>query len=402
MTRAPRGALPFILVTVLLGAVGFGIIIPVLPKLLSELSGEGLDRAAVYGGWLMFAYALMQFFFAPVLGSLGDRYGRRPVLLLALAVLAADFLVMALAPTLGWLFAARIASGIAGATGTTASAYVADITAAADRARSFGRIGAAWGVGFVLGPVAGGLLGEIGWRAPFYAAAGLAFVNLAYGALVLPESLPRARRRAFSLARANPAGALIALRRDGPLLAFLAVVLLYQIAHDTNPAVWTYYTMYRFGWGEAIVGLSLGLVGLSSALVQGFAVGPVVRRLGEPRTVILGLTVMALCFVGIALAPAGWMVLVLVVPYCAGGVAMPALRGIRANRAADDAQGELQGAVTSTISLAAILAPLAMTRTFERFSGADAAVHLPGAPFLLAALLILLGLGAFAVILARA
>lgn len=385
-----RRSILFILITVLVDVIGLGIIIPVTPELIQELSGEGLDRAAIYGGWLLFLYAALQFVCAPILGGLSDRFGRRPVLLLSLLAFGLDYLLMGLAPTLVWLFIGRAVAGAAGASVTTANAYMADVTPPERRAANFGLIGAAWGVGFVIGPVLGGFLGEFGPRVPFFAAAALALANALYGFFVLPETLPPEKRRAFDWSRANPLGSLARMWGHPVLGAMLGVLVLYQIAHDANPSVWSYYTMERFDWSERDVGLSLGVVGMLIAIVYGGLVGPVVARLGEDRTVRYGLLVMAIGFIGYSLSTEGWMMLAFIVPFALGCVAMPALRGMMANRVAPDEQGELQGALTSLASLTAIGAPLLMTRLFGTFAAPDASVYFPGAPFLVAGVLLVI------------
>jgi len=389
-------ALAFIFVTVLLDTIGFGIILPVLPKLLVELTGDGLDRAALDGGWLLFVYAAMQLVFAPLLGNLSDRYGRRPVLFASLAAFGVDYLIQGLAPSVGWLFLGRGLAGGAGATATVANAYVADVTPAERRAQSFGLLGAAWGLGFVLGPVVGGLLGGIGTRVPFFTAAALAAVNLLFGFFALPESLPADRRRALSLRRANPFGAVAAMRAHAGVLALFGVVLLYQVAHDANPAVFTYYTMLKFGWNERQVGLAMGYIGLMVAIAQGGVIRVALPRLGERRAVFVGLATMAFGFLGTALATRGWMIYAIFVPAALAGFSMPALRGILSRRVGPDAQGELQGALTSLQGMTAIFAPLLMTRLFAWFAGPRAPRPLPGAPFFAAALLAVVALGLFA------
>lgn len=378
-------AIVFILITVLIDVIGLGIIIPVMPVLLQELSGEGLDRAAIYGGWLMFLYALLQFFFSPVLGGLSDRFGRRPVLLLSLLAFGIDYALMGLAPSLVWLFIGRAVAGAAGASVTTANAYMADVSPPSKRAANFGLIGAAWGVGFVIGPVLGGFLGEFGPRVPFFASAALALANVTYGFFVLPETLPPEKRRAFDWRRANPIGSLVRMARHPVLGGLIGVLVLYQIAHDANPSVWSYYTMEKFGWSERDVGLSLGVVGVLIAVVYGGLVGPIVGKLGEQRTVIFGLLFMAAGFYGYSLATRSWVMIAFIFPFALGCVAMPALRGMMANRVEADEQGELQGALTSLQSLTAIGAPLLMTRLFGEFAADDAEFYFPGMPFFVAA-----------------
>jgi DHA1 family tetracycline resistance protein-like MFS transporter len=384
-----RKALSFIFVTVLLDVAGFGIVIPVTPELIMELTGTDMSGAARYGGWLLFVYALMQFVFAPIMGNLSDAYGRRPVLLIAMATFSLDYILMGLAPTIFWLFVGRIFAGISGATHSPANAFIADVSAPEDRAKNFGLLGAAFGLGFIVGPVLGGFLGEFGPRVPFFAAAGLAFANATWGFFFLPESLPREGRRPFRMRRANPLGALGQMRRYPVVIGLFAAMVLFQLAHDANPAVWTYYTMFKFDWTERDVGLSLGAVGFMIAIVQGMLIRSILPWLGERRTVYAGLTLIAIGFLGFAVATETWMMYAFMVPFALGGVATPALRGIMANQVPPDSQGELQGAITSLISLTAIAAPLIMTNLFFVFSAEDAGFKFPGAPFLAAGVLAL-------------
>lgn len=377
----------FILIAVLIDTIGFGIIAPVTPELIMELTGETLSEAALYGGWLMFLYAITQFFAAPILGNLSDRFGRRPVLITSLLALGLDYLLMALAPDLTWLFVGRAIAGIAGATFATANAYIADVSDATERAQNFGLLGSAWGLGFILGPMIGGVLGEYGSRVPFFAASALACANVLYGFFVLPESLPQASRRPFRLERANPIGALSQMRRYPGVLLLFGALVLYQIAHDANPSVWTYYTMLKFDWTERDVGFSMGVVGISITIVQGLLIRVVIPKIGDRGTVLLGLLIMAVGYLGFSLATQGWMMLVFIIPFALGGLAMPALRSILSNRVDDDAQGELQGAMSSLMSLTAIIAPVFLTQLFGYFTSAQAPIYFPGAPFLMAAML---------------
>lgn len=389
MSSAPAGkrAIAFILVTVLLDTMGIGIIIPVLPELIMELSGEGLSRAAIYGGWLAFVYAGMQFLFAPVLGNLSDRFGRRPVLLYAVASLGADYLIMGLAPTLGWLFLGRGLAGIGGASFTPAYAYVTDVTEPERRAQAFGLVGAAFGAGFVLGPALGGFLGELGPRAPFFVAAGLSLVNVLYGVFVLPESLGPEDRRPFRWRRANPVGTLLGMRCYPSVVGMLGALFLFQVAHQVMPSIWSFYTMFKFDWSEATVGASLAFAGIVMMLGQSTLPRIVVPRLGERRTALLGLTAGGAGFVGYALATRGWMMFAFILTWLLAALAMPTMRALMSRRAPRDAQGELQGAVASLHSLAAIVSPPVMTQLFRAFTATDAPVAFPGAPFLFAALL---------------
>jgi len=394
MTGRPPGrhALLFILITIFIDTLGFGIIIPVLPKLIAELGDTTISEAAGYGGALMFVFALMHFLFAPVLGNLADRFGRRPVLLVSLATLSVDYLIMGFATGLGWLFLGRLLSGASAATFATANAYIADITPEPERAARFGLVGAAWGIGFVAGPAIGGLLGEFGPRVPFFAAAALALVNVVYGLLVLPETLPPGQRRPFRFIRANPVGAFAALRPYPVVIALFGALVLYFMAHDVNPSTWTYYVIHKFSWSEGQVGLALAAVGLSSAIVSGTLVGPLVKRLGAVRAASVGFVLAALAFFGYAFASEGWMLFPCIAVGAFMGLVMPALRGIMSAAVPADQQGELQGAISSLMGLTAIFSPLIMTQVFRIFSADTAPLYFPGASFFLAGCLRILAL----------
>ena len=378
----PKAALGFIFITLLLDVIGFGIIIPVLPKLIEELTGEGLSGAARYGGWLGFAFAGMQFLFSPVLGNLSDQYGRRPVLLTALFGFGVDYLFLAFAPTIGWLFVGRGIAGLTGASFTTAGAYIADISPPEKRAANFGLIGAAFGMGFIIGPVVGGLLGQFGPRVPFLAAAGLTLLNWLYGFFVLPESLPPESRRPFDWRRANPVGSLRQLGRYPVILGLVASLVLIYLASHATQSTWSYYTMYKFGWNEAWVGYSLGAVGALTGLVQGVLIRYSSPRLGPARSVVIGLGLYALGLLLFAFAGQGWLMFAFLVPYCLGGIAGPALQGILSGQVPANEQGELQGALTSLVSVTAIVGPPLMTGLFAYFTAPGAPVHFPGAAFL--------------------
>ncbi|MGC9371109.1 MAG: MFS transporter [Paracoccaceae bacterium] len=379
----------FILLTLVIDAMGVGLIVPVLPDLIRDVTGGTLAKAALWGGVLTTAFAVMQFLFGPLTGNLSDRYGRRPVLLVSMAVMAADYLVMALAGSIWWLLAGRVVGGIASSTQSTAAAFVADISAPGEKSARFGLVGAAFGVGFVLGPALGGLLGQLGPRAPFYAAALLAGLNLVLGLVVLPETVTDRTRRPFSLARANPLGAFHQMRALPGLGRLFVLAFLYDFAFIVYPATWAFFTQERFGWAPATVGLSLAAFGLSSAAVQGGLIRPVLRRFGERRTVLAGLGFSLLSFVILSGIGNGTLALVLIPLAALGLMAPPALQGMMSHRVGDDAQGALQGAIASTRALATILSPLAMTATFSAFTAPGAAFYLPGAPFLLAAVLML-------------
>ncbi|UYZ63860.1 TCR/Tet family MFS transporter [Hymenobacter weizhouensis] len=392
MSLARKPALAFIFITLLLDVIGFGIIIPVLPKLITHLTGGTLSDASRYGGWMMFAFASMQFFFSPVLGNLSDQYGRRPVLLTALFGFGIDYLFLAFAPSIGWLFVGRIVAGITGASFTTASAYIADISTPENRAQNFGMIGAAFGMGFIIGPVLGGKLAQFGHQAPFLAAAGLTLLNWLYGFFVLPESLPKEQRRPFDWKRANPIGSLRQLRKYPVILGLVGALVPIYIASHATQGTWSYFTMYRFGWTEDQVGNSLGAVGLLSGLVQGVLIRYSAPRLGMKRSVLLGLGLYAVGFTLFAFATHGWMMFAFLVPYCLGGIAVPALQGIMSGQVPPSEQGELQGALTSLVSLTSIIGPPLMTNLFSFFTGPKAPVHFPGAAFLTGAMLTVVSL----------
>lgn len=391
-----RLALIFILVTVLIDVIGVGIIIPVLPHLIQELialrpNTDGtIAQAAVWGGWLLFVYAAMQFLFSPVLGNLSDRFGRRPVLLLSLLGLTLDYILMGVAWTIWLLFVGRILSGIMGAAISTATAYIADISQKENRARNFGYIGAAVGVGFILGPVIGGQLGEFGPRVPFFTAAGLAFINFIYGFFVLPESLKKKHRRPFDIRRANPVGTLMQLRAFPIVLTGLVSLMLFSLAIQVYPSIWTFFTIERFSWSPAQVGYSLGIFGTMFALVQGILVGPALRIFGELATAILGLAFSAIGFFGLAFIHTELGLYLFLIPGALGGLFVPGINGLMANRMPDNAQGELQGGVNAVNSISSILGPLAATQLFSFFTTSPRAPgYFPGVPFFGAGILVL-------------
>jgi len=375
--------------------MGIGLIIPVMPDLIREVNGGTLASAAVWGGILATSFAVMQFLFGPLLGGLSDRFGRRPVLLLSLVVMSADYLVMALAGSIWLLLAGRIVGGITAATQATASAYMADISTPEKKAANFGLIGAAFGMGFVMGPLIGGLLAEYGTRAPFYAAAGLAALNALFGWIVLTETVTERIRRPFSWARANPLGSLRVLGQLPGLGPLLLVFFLYQLAFIVYPAVWSYFAVERFGWSPAMIGISLALFGIMLAVVQGGLMPTVLRLLGERGAVIYGLAFDVLAFGALAIVTSGTIALILIPLTAFAGVVTPALQGIMSKTVNDNQQGELQGALTSIGALAMIVSPLVMTSVFAAFSGPSAPIYLPGAPFILSAGLVIIAVGVF-------
>jgi DHA1 family tetracycline resistance protein-like MFS transporter len=382
---AAKTTLFFVALIVFIDMLGIGLIIPVLPGLLEEVTGESLDRTAEIGGWLLFAYALMQFLFAPIIGGLSDRFGRRPVLLATLFILGVDYAIMAWAPTLFWLFVARLMSGIMGASWAAANSCIADVAAPAERGKYFGIMGAAGAGGFVIGPAVGGLLGSFDVRLPFVAASALAIAGAVAGFVLLKETLPKGRRRAFSAARANPLGTLIQMARNPIVLGFLGVLFFMQLGAQSHQSVWAYHTDLMFGWDALEIGLSVALFGIMLVLVQGGLTGKVIARIGARRTIMLGLLVSYpanLCF---AFATQGATMIAGIFIGALGGVVFPAMQQIMSERVAEDAQGELQGAVASTMSITAIIGPLIMTAAFGAFADTKG-VYFPGAPYLLAAL----------------
>jgi DHA1 family tetracycline resistance protein-like MFS transporter len=380
--QANRHALAFIFITMLVDTIGLGIILPITPKLIAELTGQGISEAARWGGWLFFAYALMQFFCAPAIGNLSDRFGRRPVLLISLAVLGVDYLITALAPTIFWLFIARLLSGMAGAAYPTANAYIADVSPPEKRAANFGLVGAAFGIGFVIGPAIGGVLGQHGTRLPFYVSAAIAFCNALYGFIVLKESLPLTSRRKFDLWRANPLGALVALRRFPAMLGLFGVIVLMRLAHDANPVIWTYYTMLKFSWTPAQVGYSLMVVGAMMAFVFSFLTRIIIPRIGESRSVFLGLACGAIGFMGYAFATHGWMLYASMAVWVLMALSGPSLNAIMSRQVGPNEQGELQGALASLGSLTSVAAPPILSNLFGYFTSAAAPIYFPGAAFL--------------------
>lgn len=389
MSTSRPAALSFIFITVLIDFIGFGIILPVLPELIAKLIHGGLSDAARYGGWLLFAYAFMQFLFAPVLGGLSDRFGRRPVLLFSLFGFGIDYLFLAFAPTIGWLFVGRLVAGITGASFTTASAYIADISTPEKRAQNFGMLGAAFGLGFIIGPALGGQLGEFGTRVPFIAASALTLLNWLYGYFILPESLPKENRRKFEWKRANPVGALVQLKKYPAVAGLILSLVLIYIAVHAVQSTWTYYNMEKFHWTKKWVGYSLGFVGLMITIVQAGLIRVIIPRLGQSKSLYMGLFLYSLGMLLFGLATQGWMMFAFTVVYCLGGISGPALQGIISSHVPANEQGELQGALTSLMSVTSIVGPLLMTNLFAYFTKAGAPIQLPGAPFLFGSLLVL-------------
>ncbi|MFC4816570.1 TCR/Tet family MFS transporter [Flavobacterium sp. GCM10023249] len=378
-----QAAIGFIFITLLIDVIGLGIIIPVVPKLIQELIHGDVSEAAKYGGWLTFAYAITQFLFSPLVGNLSDKFGRRPVLLLSLFGFSLDYLLLAFAPTITWLFIGRIIAGITGASITTAAAYIGDISTNENRAKNFGMIGAAFGLGFIIGPVLGGLLGQYGARVPFYAAAILCLFNFLYGYFILPESLSKKHRREFNIKRANPVGSLISLKKYPSLIGLVAAVFLLHTASHAVQSNWSYFTMYQFKWDETMVGLSLGVVGILVALVQGGLIRWINPKLGDVKSIYVGMALYTLGMFLFGFATQSWMMFAFLIPYCLGGIAGPALQAVIASQVPANEQGEIQGTLTSLVSAAAIIGPPLMSTVFYYFTHNEAPFTFAGAPFIL-------------------
>jgi len=392
MKSSKQAAIGFIFVTLLIDTIGFGIIIPVLPNLIIELTHGTTSEAARIGGWLLFAFAIVQFLFAPILGGLSDQYGRRPILLGSLFGFGLDYIFLALAPTIGWLFVGRLIAGALGASFTTAGAYIADISTPEKRGQNFGMIGAAFGLGFIIGPGLGGLLGSFGPRVPFMAAAGLSLLNWLYGYFILPESLKVENRRKFEWKRANPVASLLNLKRYPVVLGLVASLVLIYIASHSVQSNWSYYTIEKFGWSSAMIGASLAAVGILIAIVQGGLIRIIIPAWGQKNSLYIGLALYSIGFVLFAFATEGWMMFAFLIPYCLGGIAGPALQGIISSQVPANEQGELQGALTSLMSVTSIIGPLLMTQLFSAFTGPAAALYFPGAPMAMGGVLTLLSL----------
>lgn len=389
MLKGRTASITFIFITILVDVIGLGIIIPVLPPLIESLNGEGLSEASRIGGWLIFSFALMQFFFAPLLGVVSDKVGRRPVLLIALVGLGLDYLLHAFAPSLFWLFVGRVIAGICGASFTVATAYIADISSPEKKAQNFGVIGAAFGLGFIIGPVIGGLAGEYSVQLPFLIAASLSFANFLYGFFIIPESLEKENRRAFNWRKANPVGSFHLLTKSNVVIGLSVSFFLLYIAGYAVQSTWAFYGMFKFEWSESMVGYSLALVGIVVAFVQGVLVKHSVGWWGEKRTIYIGFFCWLAGLLLFAFVNQSWLLFISVIPYCFGGIATPTLQGVVSNQYDNSQQGELQGALTSLISLTAILGPVFMTNVFSYFTSDQAPFVFPGAPFFLGAICVL-------------
>jgi MFS transporter, DHA1 family, tetracycline resistance protein len=385
-----EAAIGFIFITMLIDITGWGIIIPVIPKLISELIHGDISEAAKIGGWLTFAYAFTQFVFAPIIGNLSDKYGRRPIILISLFAFSLDYLLLAFAPTIGWIFIGRIIAGITGASLTTATAYIADVSTPENRAKNFGMIGAAFGLGFIIGPVIGGLLGQYGARVPFYAAAVLCFLNFLYGYFILPESLTKENRRAFDIKRANPIGAFLNLKKYPSIWGLIIAAFLVYVGSTAVQGNWSYYTMYKFNWTEKMVGISLGVIGLLVGVVQGVLVRYINPKLGNKKSIYLGLSLYALGMFLFAFASQSWMMFVFLIPYCLGGIAGPATQALISKEVPANEQGAIQGTMASVMSASMIVGPPMMSSVFYYFTHADAPFKFAGAPFVLGGILMII------------
>ena len=389
---ARRGSVAFIFVVLLLDTLGIGLVLPVLPRLVAGFFNDDLGVAARYYGGFVALYATMQVLFAPLLGALSDRFGRRPVILLSLFGATLNYVLTALAPNLGWLFVGRILAGITGASFSAATAYIADITPPEKRAQSFGLVGAAFGLGFILGPALGGLVGDLDVRAPFFLAAGLNLLNMIYGLFVLPESLAKEHRRPVELARAMPLVSLKSLARSPVLLGLTGTIVCGYLAQWILQSTWALHTQARFGWRPIDIGISLAVVGVSSAVVQAGLVRVIVPRLGERRSLLLGLLFSVGSFLSLASATRGWMFYVIIVAFSPGGIGGPAAQAMMSREVSASEQGELQGSLTSLQSVCAVFGPLLGTYLFSRFAPENVLPRIPGAPFYAAALLNTIGL----------
>lgn len=402
-TRPPvsRHAVTFVLLTVLLDMVGFGLIIPVTPALIEEVGGVGLSQASVIGGWMFFAFSFTQFLFSPLAGNLSDRFGRRPLLLLAVFGLGVDYIFSALAPSILWLFVGRAIAGMCGASWVIANAYIADITAPEDRAKAFGLMGAAFGVGFVIGPAIGGLLGEFGPRVPFYVAAGVSILNFIYGWFVLPETLAPENRRPFDWRRANPFGAFAVFKTYPGVLPLCAVLFLFFFSSSVYPAIWPFWGIAKFGWSEAMVGATLAVFGLIMAGFQGGLSGPAVKRFGEHRVVLIGLCCAVIAALGYGLVGTLTAVVILMLVHGPEGFVHPMLTAMMSKVVPDDAQGELQGGLSAITNVAMLVGTVFFSQVFGFFMREDAAWRTPDAAFYIAAGGLALALLAFVMLTRR-
>ncbi len=386
-------SLVFIFITVMVDIIGLGIIIPVFPSLIEELTGEGLSSASAWGGLLMVSFALMQFLFSPVMGELSDKYGRRPILLLSLLGLSLDYLLHAFAPTIAWLFVGRLLAGICGASYTTANAYIADISDPEEKAKNFGLLGAAFGFGFIIGPVIGGIFGSMDVRLPFYIAAGISFVNFLFGYFFVPESLALENRREPDVRKMLPGVALANLSQFKGIGLLILALFIANIAGQSLPAIWSFFTMEVYDWNEAQVGYSLAFIGFAVAVVQGGLIGVLVKRFGQRKVILGGFMLWTFGMALFSVASQSWMIYAIMIPYALGGVAGPTLQGLLSNEVSEKEQGKLQGALTSMISLTTIIGPAIATTLFYYFTNERFSIYFPGASYLASAVLLLVSTG---------
>ena len=396
--KPTRSAVTFVFITVLLDMVGFGLIIPVLPTLIKSVGHMNLADAALIGGWMFFAFSAAQFLFGPVMGNLSDAYGRRPLLLLAVAGLMFDYLFSALAPSLLWLFVGRVIAGICGSSYVIANAYIADVTAPEDRAKAFGLMGAAFGVGFVIGPAIGGLLGELGPRVPFYVAAAISGLNFAFGYFVLPETLPPEKRRRFDWRRANPFGTFRVFTSYSGVVPLVAVLFVFFFASSVYPAIWPFWGMAKFDWSTATVGLTLAAFGIIAAVTQGVLSGPLVTRFGEHKVALFGLIFAVIAAVGYGLAPGLAIVLIMLVIHAPEGLVHPMLIALMSKAVPDNAQGELQGGISSVMNVAMLAGTVFFSQAFGYFLDPAAEVETAGIAFFIAAAGLAVALAMFVVV----
>ncbi|WP_047246820.1 TCR/Tet family MFS transporter [Maribacter thermophilus] len=388
--KSKKTALLFIFITILVDVIGIGIILPIIPELIMELTGEGNHMAIIYGMWLTTAFAGMQFLFSPVLGEISDKFGRRPILLLALLGLSVDYLIHAWAPTITWLFLGRFLAGITGASFTVASAYIADVSTKENKAKNFGLIGAAFGLGFIIGPGIGGFFGEIDIRLPFYIAAALTFANFLFGLFFVPESLSVENRRSIDIKKMIPGVSLFALRNYKGVLLLISAYFLANLAGQALPSTWSYYGIERYDWSPKEIGISLMVVGLLVAIVQGVLVGFFVKKLGRKRVVVYGFLLWTIGMFLFSLASEPWMLYAFLIPYALGGIAGPTVQGVISNEVSEKEQGNLQGSITGLVSVTAILGQLIFSPVFYFFIRPETKVYFPGAPYALAAFMLLL------------
>jgi MFS transporter, DHA1 family, tetracycline resistance protein len=378
-----KASVLFIFITLVIDIIGFGLIIPVFPKLISEIKGVSINEASKYGGYLLFAFAFAQFVFAPLVGALSDKYGRRPILLAALFAFGIEYIILSLTTNYEWLFIMRIITGITGASFTTANAYIADISTDEDRAQNFGLVGAAFGIGFIVGPVVGGFLGAFGWRIPFYFAACCSLINFIYGWFVLPESLPKEKRRELEWSRLNPISSLLRIGNYKSIRWLVMAFFLLNLGSHAVQSNWSYYGIYKFQWDERMIGISLALVGFLVGVVQAVLAQTVANKIGTRNAVIIGFMLYTIGMVLFAFAPSTIWMLLFLLPYCLGGIGMPNLSSSIVKEVPENEQGELQGSLTSIISLSTIFGPLIMTQLFTYATQPESSFHFAGAPFIL-------------------